>query len=50
MTSAAPTIAPMAPRAARFPLSDVPLDTLDTPVAAEMPGFVIVGELGHNSE
>jgi len=53
ITSAAPTIAPMAPMAptaTRFPLSDVPLDTLDTPVAAEMPGFVIVEEFGHISE
>jgi len=34
---------------ARFPLSDIPLDTLaGTPVAPEPPGFVIVGELVHS--
>jgi len=40
----------MAPTATLFPLSDVPLDTLDTPVAAETPGFVIVEEFGHDLE
>jgi hypothetical protein len=34
----------MTTSAARFPLSDVPLDTLVAPVAPEPAGVVIVGE------